>query len=159
MLEKELNDFMQVFVAIKFLKVGKIDTKSERFDAVLLIESTWNDVKLEKEFRYLVGNKIKRFDAIKNFVKAAEIYKFNSVSNWTPNLVVSNSIGELKEDISYKIEVITGNLKNETKINDQLNDIYENLSVRITETRKIKGTFYQPFDLREFPLGNLILIL
>jgi hypothetical protein len=83
------------------------------------------------------------------------MYKFNPSSNWTPSLVVSNGIGELKEEISYKIEVLTRNYKNKIIIDDQLEDLYQNLSIRVAEMRKIKGTFYQRFDLREFPLGKL----
>jgi hypothetical protein len=155
MLTNELNDFKKVDVSVKFLKVGRIDTKIERFDAALVVESTWDDEKLEMEIRELVGNETKLFKAIKCFVKNAEMYKFNPSSNWTPSLVISNGIGELKEEISYKIEVLTRNYKNKIIIDDQLEDLYQNLSIRVVEIRKIKGTFYQPFDLREFPLGKL----
>jgi hypothetical protein len=157
MLKNEFNDFNKVDVSVKFLKVGRIDTKTERFDAALVVESKWDDEKLGMEIRELVGNEPQRFQAIKSFVKAVELYKFNPSSNWTPNLVVSNSIGELKEEMSYKIEVLTRNYKNKIEIDDQLEELYQNLRIRVTEIRKIRGTFYQPFDLREFPLGKLIL--
>lgn len=145
-----------VDTAVKFVKIGRIDTKTERFDATLIIESSWEDQKIMKEIGNLAKSESKFIDLIKKVVKAAAIYEFNSLVNWTPNLVILNAIGDLKEEICYRIEVNKKNFEEFKKVEvlDELEEIYQNLSVRVTELRKIKGTFYQPFDLREFPLGN-----
>ena len=151
-----------VEMSVKFLKVGRIDTKAERFDAALLIESTWEDLGLINEIRSLIDYKnlpSNRFDEIRAIVKAAETYDFNTVNNWTPNLVISNAFGELKEEISYQIEIINGSNKkksseSEVEILDQLENLCKNLKARVTEKRIVKGTYYQKLDLKEFPIGK-----
>ena len=163
----------QIFIDVKveFLKFGQIETKNERFDAELLIECSWDDkmilYKLLDEFKFKRGNKsftsnenfeFKDFNEIISFNSVVNDFKFDSKLYWTPNIVITNSIGELKEEFIYKIELVNSNGTpvNLLHLNDvaQLNSIAEgNLLIHMTEKRKVKGLFYERLELHDFPFG------
>ena len=103
-----------VRVYIVFLKVGEIDNVKERFQADAYIEAMWEDSTVEG----------KTYDP-KGF--------------WNPELYIENSLGNLKQDIKYKVV----NKDNKTFV---------------YEMRSIKGSFWEKLELGEFPLGNKIIL-
>ena len=97
-------------VQVIIMKIGQIDTLEETFYAEFMLEAVWQD-KLSKQ----------SYDAKKNF---------------NPLIVISNSSGELIEDIWYVVKPISLN---------------KNL-FQIIERRKIIGKFWQKFDFKNFPI-------
>ncbi|CAF1434645.1 unnamed protein product [Didymodactylos carnosus] len=94
-----------------FLRVGEIDTLNERFYAEILFEASWNDIQLQNETCY------------------------NSSLHWNPKLIILNSVGDIKHEISYSIE----NNKDETNIPE------------VTEHHRIRGMFWERMELYYFP--------
>ena len=94
-----------------FLRVGEIDNLKERFQAEAYFEACWED------------NTIDPKD------------KFDPRRHWDPELFIQNAVGNLKQDIKYKIERV-----------DNRTMIYE--------MRMIKGVFWERLELWDFPLGK-----
>ncbi|CAF0867600.1 unnamed protein product [Didymodactylos carnosus] len=93
-----------------FLRVGEIDTLNERYYGEILFEASWNDIKLKNKTTY-----------------------DPSVGHWNPNLVILNSIGDVKHETSYSIYEDGTNIP------------------EITEHHRIKGTFWERMELYHFP--------
>lgn len=103
-----------VEVFLIFLRVGEIDNVKERFQADAYFEASWED------------------DNVVN----AESGIFDPHLNWEPELFIENAVGNLKQDIKYRIE----RSKDTNK-------------VRIHEMRNIRGIFWERLELWDFPLG------
>ncbi len=104
-----------VQIYLIFLRIGEIDNVKERFQCDAYFEASWEDDTVD----------------IKN--------GFNPAVNWDPELFIENSVGNLKQDIKYRVE----------KRNDR---------TKIVEMRTIKGIFWERLELGDFPLGKLILL-
>lgn len=104
-----------VQVYLIFLRVGEIDNVKERFQADAYFEASWED----------------------NTVDANS--PFDPRSNWEPEIYIENAVGNLKQDIKYRIE----------KIDNR---------TRIYEMRNIKGIFWEKLELWDFPLGKFFLL-
>jgi hypothetical protein len=94
---------------IVFLKIGDIDNVNEKFQAEAYMEACWQDDSVDTR----VG--------------------FDPRCNWEPELFIENSVGNLRQDVKYKIEKING-------------------KTMIYEMRMIKGSFYERLELWDFPL-------
>jgi hypothetical protein len=64
---------------------------------------------------------------------------------WTPNLYIENAIGDLKEELRYKLEVVE-------KSRPDPNSNSNNLTIRVCELRKVRGVFYEVFFTSKFQL-------
>ena len=144
-------------IKIEFLKFGQIETKNERFDAEVLVQCIWDDDNILKELvEQLETKKIsgdgfsfKNLNEVMFFNKIVNEFKFVVGEHWKPNIVITNAIGELKEELIYKIELVNRNdilldlssLKDVIQLNNAIRD--KTLKVRVTEKRKVKGVFYQ----------------
>jgi len=62
-----------------FLKIGEIDNVKERFQADVLVISTWED-------------------------NTIETTKFDPKTHWKPEIYIENAVSNTKQEISYKIE-------------------------------------------------------
>ena len=100
-------------VCIVFLKVGEIDTIKERFQADAFIEISWEDNSVDPE------------------------EDFDPRNYWNPEIQIENAIGDVKQEIRYKVECV----------NDK---------ILVYETRSIKGVFWERLELYDFPLGNFL---
>ena len=96
---------------IVFLRLGEIDNVQERFEATAYIELFWEDDLIEGS-------------------------KYDPVQNWNPKIFVQNSVGNLKQEISYKVQK-------------------DGKKTRIYEMRKVRGFFWERLELQDFPLGSL----
>lgn len=105
-----------VQVYLIFLRVGEIDNVKERFQADAYFEASWEDNSVD--------------------VKTG----FDPHIHWDPELFIENAVGNLKQDIKYKVE----RKDNRTKV---------------IEMRNIKGLFWERLELWDFPLGLLLIIL
>lgn len=109
-----------VEVFLIFLRVGEIDNVKERFQADAYFEASWED----------------------NTVVNADSGVFDPHLNWEPELFIENAVGNLKQDVKYRMERCK-----------------ETNSVRIHEMRNIRGIFWERLELWDFPLGNEKLII
>lgn len=105
------KDPVVVEVFLIFLRVGEIDNVKERFQADAYFEASWEDNTINME----TG--------------------FDPHQNWEPELFIENAVGNLKQDIKYRVEK-NGN------------------SIRVFEMRNIKGIFWERLELWDFPLGK-----
>lgn len=103
-----------VEVFLIFLRVGEIDNVKERFQADAYFEASWED------------------DSVVN----GETGTFDPHLNWEPELFIENAVGNLKQDVKYRIE----RSKDSNK-------------VRIHEMRNVRGIFWERLELWDFPLG------
>ncbi|CAF1640405.1 unnamed protein product, partial [Didymodactylos carnosus] len=99
----------------------EIDTLNEKYQAHVYIEARWlsDSAKLRlttDQYRQL------------NEGKFITILKYNE-TNWTPELCIENSIGELKEVLRYTLK------KSNSQQDGQL--------IEICEHRDIKGAFWE----------------
>jgi hypothetical protein len=90
------------------MNIGEIENIKQRFQATAYIEATWEDNTIK-------GN------------------LFDPDKYWTPDLFIENTIGNIKQDIKYKI------IKRANK-------------TFVCEMRNIKGVFYETLELNDFPL-------
>ena len=83
-------------------------------------------------------------------------FQYDPDEHWSPKLFIENAIGDTKQDIRHKLELVekydaTKPRKTSQKGADNKQPI-ENFSVNVTETRKIKGVFYERLELNDFPM-------
>ena len=105
------EDPVVVQIYLIFMRVGEIDNVKERFQCDAYFEASWED------------------DAVD--IKTG----FNPAINWDPELFIDNSVGNLKQDIKYRVE-------------------RRNNKTKIVEMRTIKGIFWERLELGDFPLGK-----
>lgn len=170
---------IKVTSRIVFLKVGQIDTRNERYDAEAYIEASWED---EKIYKILADpNMIKNMNTsnglelmikaanssqlnpnpivnLKNVINNVNALEFDTNLFWSPQLYIENAIGDLKEEIRHKLEIVEkegSDMLNDPNFNskdDQYKNIINNLTVRVCEMRKIRGVFYERLELYDFPM-------
>lgn len=71
---------------------------------------------------------------------------------WTPEMTIENAI-QIQENTKYKFEIIekeAGFL--ETLDETNINNVLSNLTVKVTEMRKLRGIFYERLELNQFPI-------
>jgi hypothetical protein len=77
---------------------------------------------------------------------------------WSPQLYIENAIGDLKEEIKHKLEIVEkegSDLLNDPNFNtksEQSRNLYNNLTIRVVEMRKLRGVFYERLELYDFPM-------
>jgi len=99
-------------VYLIFLRVGEIDNVKERFQADAYFEACWEDSSVDPNA------------------------PFDPRQHWEPELFIENAVGNLKQEIKYRVEK-RGN------------------RTMIFETRTIKGIFWERLELWDFPLGMI----
>jgi hypothetical protein len=168
----------EVELRVIFLRIGDIDTLSERFFAEILIESKWQEPKLVNEFQ--TSNEQQQQQSTQNEEK--EI--LNGSKYWNPQIFVENALNDPQQTIYYKIkkevQILTippaangtavstqsGSISSlqpiqETKeissndLNNN-NNTHKNNSTKTTtfwmyEYRKMKGYFFEKLELNFFP--------
>lgn len=100
-----------VQIYLIFLRVGEIDNVKERFQADAYFEASWEDDSVDPDSN------------------------FDPRQNWEPEIYIENAVGNIKQDIKYRIERV-------------------DKKTRIYEMRNIKGIFWEKLELWDFPLGN-----
>ncbi len=105
-----------VEIQVIILKIGEINTKTESFYAEFFLEASWTE---------------------KKSIDENGSYK----PTIDPKLIFLNSIGELKQEISFSFKSM---IATETT---QSHDI-----IQVVERRKVYGHFWQKFDFKSFPI-------
>lgn len=112
-----LDSHRNVRIRIEILKIYDIDCAHKKFSAELLIESKWNDFNLN----------IVEYDQSKHW--CFKMNEYDMHKHWNPKLYVKNQVGDSREQSSkYKIHK-------------------ESNFLIVTETKTIKGQFWQSFKL------------
>ncbi|RNA23293.1 expressed conserved [Brachionus plicatilis] len=101
-----------VQIYLIFLRVGEIDNVKERFQADAYFEASWEDDSVDANLA------------------------FDPRSNWEPEIYIENAVGNLKQEIKYRVE-------------------RDGDKTRIFEMRNIKGIFWEKLELWDFPLERL----
>jgi len=105
-------DKVSVEVRGVFLKIGEIDTLKEQYHADAFIQTKWKDPSL----------------------KMCDIEGFASEKHWNPRVFIQNSVGDLKENVWYKVELDAHGVPT------------------VFEMRRIKGVFLENLELDDFPV-------
>lgn len=144
----------QVTSRIVFLKVGEIDTKNEKFEAEAYIESYWEDEEIYKQLldssRISLGNYqgFLTLDSLHTLGMNLAHINFEQKKHWSPELFIENSIGTLNEKIEHKLTLVKKDLTDLTTTQVSLKE----LTVKVTEKRKVEGFFYERLELHDFPI-------
>lgn len=87
----------------------------------------------------------------KNILNNINILEYDSTLFWTPSLFIENAIGDLKEEIRHKLEIVEKSIpENSSTLNT--NNNFNNLTVKVCEMRKVRGVFYERLELYDFPM-------
>ena len=144
---------------IVFLKIGQIDTRNERYDAEAYIECSWHDDEMFKlltnstDQRYHgVGSNQSNVAALKNVLKNISAFEYDPNQHWSPQLYIENAIGDLKEEVRHKIEIVEKvHTNNHMKVTpENISKHMSNFTVRVCEMRKLRGVFYEVFQFNSF---------
>lgn len=74
---------------------------------------------------------------LKYLVRNISLIDFSKYIFWTPDIVVENSI-ETQEEIKYRLELIQKDPNFLAMTPSNLNRVFDNLSIKVTEMRKLK---------------------
>ena len=85
----------------------------------------------------------------KNILNNINLIEYDSTLFWTPNLFIENAIGDLKEEIRHKLEIVEKSSNGSGHINTAN---INNLTVKVCEMRKVRGIFYERLELYDFPM-------
>ncbi len=91
---------------------------------------------------------------MKNIINNLNFLEYDPNFFWSPQLYIENAIGDLKEDIRYKLEIVEKEGRNLDRddAGNKLQSLTNNLTVRVTEMRKVRGIFYERLELYDFPM-------
>ena len=74
---------------------------------------------------------------LKNVINNISQFNFDFDSCWQPELYIANALGEVKEEIKSKLEVVE-----KESISSESGSNQNSLTIRVYEFRKIKGVLY-----------------
>lgn len=93
---------------------------------------------------------------VKNIIANLSCVEYDPNQFWSPQLYIENAIGELKEDLRYKLEIVQRKTCSSLTRNEppeaKLQNLANNLTVRVTEMRRVRGIFYERLELYDFPM-------
>lgn len=95
---------------------------------------------------------------LKNVINNINSLEYDTSVFWTPQLYIENAIGDIKEEIRHKLEIVEkegSDLLNDPNFDakqGQYKNIVNNLTVRVCEMRKLRGVFYERLELYDFPM-------
>ncbi len=95
---------------------------------------------------------------LKNIINNIKYLEYDPNVFWSPQLYIENAIGDLKEEIKHKLEIVEkegSDLLNDPNFNtrsEQSKNLYNNLTIRVVEMRKLRGVFYERLELYDFPM-------
>lgn len=95
---------------------------------------------------------------LKNVVNNISLLEYDTNIFWSPQLYIENAIGDLKEEIRHRLEIVEkegSNLLDDPNFNPkngQFKELINNLTVRVSEMRKLRGIFYERLELYDFPM-------
>lgn len=156
------NPIREVQIRVVFVRIGEIDTINEKFYSEVLIESKWEEVKLQKEF------------SAKSTRDEKELIDGNKY--WNPKIYVKNALNETRS-VHYKIKreprdlndysAVLNNAKGKNKEEevfftsekpdpdevDGANNEQEDPTYQywIYEYQTVKGHFFEKLELDYFP--------
>jgi hypothetical protein len=105
---------------------------------------------------------------LKNIINNISVLEYDANMFWSPQLYIENAIGDLKEEVRHKLEIVEREgfetLEGEEGAavaggamgpkDQQYKQLMSNLTVRVCEMRKIRGVFYERLELYDFPMDT-----
>ena len=83
-----------------------------------------------------------------DLIKSLKEMAFDPKKCWVPELFVENALGDPKETVRYKLEIAA-----KEHYDPIVPDIHLNsLTVRVIESRRVEGVFYERLELYDFPI-------
>ena len=130
------NKPIEVRTHVVFLKIEDVNTKNESFAAEVFIESCWEDDNLYKKL--YSDKKVDKKQANNELQKL----QYDPNIHWSPELFVENAIGEFKQEIKHRFELIDRSSNQNSK----------DYTILVIESRKLKSNFYERLELYDFPM-------
>ncbi len=81
-------------------------------------------------------------------IKGLKEMTFDPKKNWVPDLFVENALGDPNESVKYKVEIAPRDRFDPYAHEISLNS----MTVRVIESRKVEGVFYERLELYDFPI-------
>jgi hypothetical protein len=102
---------------------------------------------------------------LKNIINNISVLEYDANMFWSPQLYIENAIGDLKEEVRHKLEIVErdgsdllladdANNPSISPRDQQYKQLMANLTVRVCEMRKIRGVFYERLELYDFPMDT-----
>lgn len=97
---------------------------------------------------------------LKNIINNINVLEYDPNFFWSPQLYIENAIGELKEEIRHRLEIVEkegSHLLDDPNYhpkNGEFQELINNLTVRVSEMRKLRGVFYERLELYDFPMDT-----
>ena len=97
---------------------------------------------------------------LKNIINNISVLEYDANLFWSPQLYIENAIGDLKEEVRHKLEIVEKDgydLLSDPNFNSkdpQYKQLMSNLTVRVCEMRKCRGVFYERLELYDFPMDT-----
>jgi hypothetical protein len=132
------NKPIEVRTRVVFLKIEDVNTKNESFAAEVFIESCWEDDNLYKKL-YRDKNVDK-----KQTNNELQKLQYDPNIHWSPELFVENAIGEFKQEIKHRFELIDRSSNQNSK----------DYTILVIESKKLKSNFYERLELHDFPMDQ-----
>ena len=109
---------------------------------------------MEQIIKQAANNQINSNNVInlKNIINNINNLEYDSNLFWSPQLYIENAIGDLKEEVRYKLEI--AEKQNVESTSKSLKNLANNLTVRVCEMRKLRGVFYERLELYNFPMDT-----
>ena len=92
-----------------------------------------------------------------NLLRNIEDFEYDCANFWSPELFIENAIN-VKEEIRYKFKIVekNPNIFKTYRINDERfknpSLFVDNITVLVTEIRRVRGVFYERLELYDFPI-------
>lgn len=167
---------VQVYCRCIFDRIIDIDTKGEKYDADVIIETSWlNDEilkvlaspKFKPDYRSTLIEQRQQSEKLldthlRNILTNIEDFRYESRLFWSPDLFIVNAVN-IKEEIRYNVRIVEKtshslrDIKSSSLVNqnrEQATSFVDSLSVLITEIRKVRGLFYEKLELNDFPIDT-----
>ena len=135
---------------VNLSRMGTINTLMENFNCQAYIESCWEDDKLFDSLLTKLDidmSLLEIEDIFKYLSEHVKTFKYDSSKEWSPLIFIENAIGDLKEDITYNLEIIEKkpenekNRKNVTFVETGVR--YLKYTIKVHELRYFEGVFYE----------------
>lgn len=97
---------------------------------------------------------------LKNIINNINVLEYNPNLFWSPQLYIENAIGDLKEEIRHRLEIVEkdgSSLLDDPgyrPTNGEFKELINSLTVRVSEMRKLRGVFYERLELYDFPMDT-----
>ena len=132
---------------IIFVRMGNINTKLERFDCQVYIECSWQDETLLQAIVNKLHSMKSNNDLYDRVMEQLQTISYDPKNFYDPNIYIENAIGDIKEEKSYRLQIIERDSIDETCLySNALNPInifQSKYTVMVSQMSFVKGVFHE----------------